>query len=674
MVALVLIPTRLRWIPCLLPLLLFFIAPAPSLVVADEPAIVVLPGSFQLVGREASQRVLVQRREDGRFAGQATDATLTSSDPKVVVIEDGVARPVADGKAKIVARQGNQTAVAEVTVVGQKKPFRWSFRNHVESVLTKVGCNAGSCHGALAGKGGFRLTLRGYDVEKDFHTLTRESRGRRIIPGDPGRSLMLTKPTGAVPHGGGLRMDVGSLEYRVLSEWIAAGTPRPRADDARIERLEIFPSDVTLRSGQEQQLVVLAHFDDGHSEDVTRWAKYDSTNLSVAKVDDAGGVQVQGHGEGAITAYYLSRVVIATITSPMEANVPPEVFAKSPRRNFIDELVLAKLQILNIPPSPPASDATFLRRAHLDTIGVLPTVEEARAFLADTSPEKRDKLIEALLAREEFVDYWTYKWSDLLLVNGGKLKPAAMWGYYNWIRDNVASNTPWDEFVRKLVTAKGSTLEQGATNFFVLHQDPLVMAETTTQAFLGLSIGCAKCHNHPLEKWTNTQYYAMANLFARVRAKDGPGDGNRIIFDASEGDVVQPRTGTAQPPQPLDGVALALDSTADRRAHMARWLTSPKNPYFTRSIVNRVWANFMGVGIVENVDDLRRTNPPSNDPLLQALADDLGRALRFLRACQAGLLRDPDGRAPVLRMFCLPQGRDPTRRCLSGDDPWPARS
>jgi hypothetical protein len=241
-------------------------------------------------------------------------------------------------------------------------------------------------------------------------------------------------------------------------------------------------------------------------------------------------LKVLGHGEGAITAWYLQKLAIATVTAPYTNAVPKAVFAKSPRRNFIDDLTLEKLRELNLPPSPRCSDSEFIRRVHLDTIGTLPTAMEVREFLADTSPRKRDALIEALFARPEFVDYWTYKWSDLLLVNSKALRPATMWSYYYWIRDNVSANTPWDEFVRRLVTAQGSTLENGAGNFFVLHDDPRVMAETTTQAFLGMSINCAKCHNHPMEKWTNDQYFQMANLFARVRAKNGAGDGERIIF------------------------------------------------------------------------------------------------------------------------------------------------
>jgi hypothetical protein len=523
-------------------------------------------------------------------------------------------------------------------VAGFEQPFGWNFRNHVQSVLTKSGCNSGACHGAALGKKGFRLSLRGYDPGGDFLSITRQSRGRRIVPSDPGRSLVLLKPTGAVPHVGGVRFDVGSLEYRVVAEWIAAGTPAPSDRDPAMQRLEILPGKVVVRPGMEQQLIVRAHFSDGHVEDVTRWAKFSSTNDAVAQVDQLGHAKVMGHGEGAVTAWYLSQVVTATISVPYDYKLDAAVFTKAARTNFVDDLALAKLQSLSIPPSPPAEDGEFLRRAYLDTIGVLPTAEEARKFLADKSAGKRDKLIEHLLGRPEFVDYWTYKWCDLLLVNSERLTPSSMWAFYHWVRNRVSAGTPWDELVRQIMTAKGGTLENGATNFFVLHKDPQDMAETTTQAFLGLSIGCAKCHNHPLEKWTNAQYYATANLFARVRTKTDKGE-SQTVFDVADGNLIQPLSGEPQPPRPLDGDALPLEAPADRRAHFARWVTSPENPYFARAIVNRVWANFLGAGLVEKVDDLRLTNPASNEELLAALANDLVKNKFDLKALMRTILQ-----------------------------------
>jgi hypothetical protein len=595
-------------------------APQP----AAERHLVILPQQVELRGPEARARLIVGWHEAQRYVGPAPAGTsLESSDPQVVRVDQGVLVPVGNGRASIVARTGDHTAQCDVTVRDLEAPFTWSFRNQVQSVLTRLGCNSGACHGAALGKKGFRLSLRGYDAQGDYLSITRHNRGRRIVPSDPGRSLLLLKPTAAVPHGGGFRLDVGSLEYRVLAEWIAAGAPPPQPSDPHLLRLEVFPPQAFLRPGDEQPLVVRAAFSDGRTEDVTRWVKFASTHDAVAQVSDAGLVQVRAAGAGAVTAWYLSQIAVVPIVVPFDQQVDPSAWDEAPRANLIDELVLARLRDLNLPPSPPADDATFLRRAYLDTIGALPTVEETRQFLADTRPDKRQRLIEHLLSRPEFVDYWAYKWSDLLLVNSEKLRPPAMWAYYRWIRRHVESGTPWDAMVGELLTAQGDTLHQGAANFYVLHPDPQDLAETTSQAFLGLSIGCAKCHNHPLEKWTNDQYFAMANLFARVRTKEAAGDGNKSVFEADSGDVASPLTGVPQPPQPLEGPAMALDDPASRRQHLARWLTAADNAYFARAIVNRVWANFLGVGLVEPVDDLRASNPASNEALLAALADYL---------------------------------------------------
>jgi hypothetical protein len=586
--------------------------------------LVILPPQITLSGPEARQQLILENVVDQQFTGQFTNAVeYSTSDSAVARIENGTVLPVANGTVKITAKTGKNSATTSVTVSGMEKPFDWSFRNHIQPVLAKNGCSSGACHGSAAGQNGFKLSLRGYDDEGDYLALTRGALGRRIVPSDPGRSLMLLKPTGAVPHKGAKKFEVESLDYRILSQWIAAGTPGPKRDDPRIVRIEVFPKRTVLTPGVSQQLNVRAIFDDGHTEDVTRWAKYTSANETVSQIDEHGLVKVVGFGEGAITAWYLSRIDIASVAVPYTNNLSSKVFAKADRRNFIDDLILEKLKSLRLPPSPRCSDSEFLRRAFLDTTGILPTAQETRDFLADKSSRKRDQLIDKLLQRPEYIDYWTYKWSDLLLVSSKTLKQPAMWSYYNWIRLNVAANTPWDVFARKVVTAQGSTLENGAANFFVLHNDPRVMAETASQTFLGMSINCAKCHNHPLEKWTNTQYYQMANLFARVRAKNGTGDGDNVIFVSTSGDIVQPLTGKPQAPAPLDGKTLPMESPADRRAALADWLVSRDNPYFSRSIVNRIWANFMGVGLVEAVDDMRVTNPASNEKLLSAMAEYL---------------------------------------------------
>jgi hypothetical protein len=633
----------------------------PQLPIGDEPKFVaspskaelfttavILPGNFTLFGPACRQRLVIEeRRDDGRYIGMTqqdvngvSSITFKSSDEKVVRIEDGVALPVANGTATITghALLGVVGKMASVTtppitvkVTDMDKPFQWSFRNHVESVMLKSGCTTGPCHGAQSGKGGFKLSLRGYDAEGDYTILTRQARGRRVNATDPGRSLILTKPTGAVPHKGGVRFDTKSLEYKIISEWIAAGTPGPTPQDARIERIEILPPNVVLAKAQKQQLLVRAHFSDGRIEDVTRWTLFSSANESAVQINTDGVATTVGYGEGAVTAWYLSKVATAAISVPQATSIPADVFAKSPKKNFIDEAVVAKLQSLGIKPSANCTDGEFIRRAFVDTLGILPTAEETRTFLADKDPNKRDKLIDAILARPEFIDYWAYKWSDLLLVNGERLRfgsadnkeQSLLWSYYSWVRNHVEADTPWDQLVRELVTASGSNLENGASNYFLLHQDPLDLAETTTVAFLGLNINCARCHNHPLEKWTNDQYYSMANLFSRVRVKADPATKSSVVFADVSGELVQPLTGKPRIPTPLDGTPIALDDPRDRRVHMAKWLTAPENPYFARSVTNRVWANFFGRGLVELVDDMRLTNPPSNSELLDAAAKHL---------------------------------------------------
>ncbi|HZE96254.1 MAG TPA: DUF1553 domain-containing protein [Planctomycetota bacterium] len=609
------------------------------LAAADDGASL-FPPEFTLNGPAARQTLLLEARRGDLHTGAIRDAVaFTSSDPKVVRVEGSLAVPVGNGKATITATYPGGSATSTVVVVDMDKPFEHSFRNHVQPILARFGCSSGACHGAAAGKSGFKLSLRGYDDEGDYATMTRHALGRRVNLEDPGRSLLLLKPTGAVPHKGGVRFGTDSREYAVLSEWIAAGAPGPRKEDPRIDHLSIVPPHVVLTPGAEQQILVRAHFSDGSVRDATPWAKYTGSDSSVAVPDEEGRIKVTGNGEGSITAWYLSKIAVATVTVPY-ANIPaPETFTQASRRNFIDDLTLEKLKELHLPPSPAAGDSEFLRRAFLDTIGVLPTADETRSFLKDAGADKRDRVIDALLARPEFVDYWTHRWGDLLLVSSKKLPAPAMWAYHAWIRNQVAANTPWDRFARQVVTARGGTIENGAGSFFVLQDDPTEMAETASQAFLGMSIQCARCHNHPMEKWTNDQYYAFANLFARVRAKSGTRAGDTIIFTAPDGELIQPLTNRPRAPQPLDGTAISLDDPRDRREALADWLVSPENPYFSRAIVNRVWANFLGRGLVEAVDDMRKTNPASNDRLLGALAAHLAERKFDLKALMRTILQ-----------------------------------
>jgi hypothetical protein len=584
----------------------------------------VLPADVSLTGPHARQRLLVLAKEGGGYVGDLTEkAKFTSSNPAVARVDEaGNVTAAGDGEAVITGTQGGKRATAKVKVARAGEPFTWSFRNHVIPLMTKVGCNSGACHGALAGKGGLKLSLRGYAPLADHFVLTRQAGGRRVDRLDPAHSLMLLKPTLAVSHGGGQKLEVGCPDYRILADWIAAGAPAPRAADPAIRRLEVFPPEAVLRPKDRLQVLVRAWYSDDHAEDVTRWAKFNSSEDLVAAVDQDGRVRVGGHGEAAVTVWYSNLVASCRIVSPLPNRVEPEVFARAKRHNYIDGLVLKKLASLRIPPSPACDDHVFIRRAYLDAAGMLPTPAEVKRFVADRFPDKRARLIEALLRRPEFVDYWAYKWSDVLLVSTRKLPRPGVWAFYQYIRQSVADNKPWDRFAREILTARGSTLRDGAANYFVLHQDVTDRTEATAVTFLGMSITCCRCHNHPLEKWTQDQYWGMANLFARVALKNGDRAGEVIVRSLPDGDVPHPRRGVPMPPAPLDAKPLAADSRTDRRAYLADWLTAPDNPYFARALVNRVWRNFLGRGLVEAEDDLRQTNPPTNEELLAALARD----------------------------------------------------
>ncbi|HEX5483610.1 MAG TPA: DUF1549 domain-containing protein [Terriglobia bacterium] len=594
----------------------------------------ILPSSMSLAIPRLNQRVVVEGiYADGHEADLTDEAKIKSSDPAIAAVDkDGFAHPEGNGHATISASFKTFHASAPLVVTNFTTPFVWSFRNHVLPVMTKMGCNSGPCHGAAAGKNGFKLTLRGYDPLTDYYTLTHQAIGRRTDRMEPAKSLILLKPTLTIAHGGGQRFPVGSPEYKVISGWIAAGMPPPKTSDPQITGLTVLPGEASLVPGAKQQMVVLAKFSDGHTEDVTRWAKYSSGDEGVATVDPQGLVTMHGYGEAPVTVWYLSHVTFARMRIPYPYDIQEAVYRDAPRHNYIDNYILTHLKALHIPPSRPATDAEFIRRAYLDAAGIVPTPKEVEAFLKDRSPNKRNHLIEALMKRPEFVDYWAYKWSDMLLVSSNKLSYAEMWSYYDWIRQNVAENTPWNKFVDEIVTASGNTLQNGAANYWVIHRDPIEISENMTEAFLGMNITCAHCHNHPLAKWTQKDYFGMANLFARVRLKMGapgtsrPGVGpifkDVTVYSGARGQYTDERFSHPLPPKPLGAKALPMDTTQNLRQYFASWLTSSKNPYFARAIVNRVWRNLMGEGLVEPVDDMRATNPPTNEALLNALVKD----------------------------------------------------
>ena len=606
---------------------------------SNPTGIQLFPSAIKLDNAGSFQHVAIQwvtEDENGSTTLRALDVepTLVMIDANVASVEKvpgtqtWVVKAIRSGQTELVVRVAHEdgqtfqaTATIECSQVEIPSPIE--FNNHVQSILAKNGCNMGACHGALAGKGGFRLSLRGYDPTSDHFNLTRQDRGRRIERDEPAKSLLLLKPSGAIEHKGGLRLGVDSNDYAILAKWIAKGAVGPLPSDPTLERLEILPESIRLEKNQTQPLIVRAHYSNGRIEDVTHWAKFTATDESIATVDELGIATIVGSGEGAINAWFASRIVTCRLSVPFSDKVASKTWSTE-GTNWIDLRVAQKLESLGLEASQPCSDAEFIRRSSLDATGTLPTEQQVVAFLQDTASDKRSRWIDHLLDSPEYIDYWTYRWSDLLMLNSNLLRADGIKAYYGWIRNHVQKNTPWDQFVREIITARGEALENGATNFYAINQDPESMTENVCQAFLGLSIGCAKCHNHPLEKWTNDQYYAMANLFARVRAKGWGGevrdaDSARTLLVLDRGDLIQPLRGKPQLPAPLDAPPLDMDSTDDRREYLADWLTSPENPYFTRAI----WAAFMGVGVVNAVDDLRLSNPASNPELLQDLGEHL---------------------------------------------------
>ena len=584
------------------------------------------PKHLVLRGTQDVQRLLVGRVEKGKWIGCITEGmVLTSSAPEIAEVdESGYVSAKGDGEAVITAMVGKHKAQARIIVRHTKTSVPQSFEHDVVPILTRLGCNSGACHGAQAGKGGLKLSLRGFDPDADYFVLTRQAQGRRADLQAPEQSLFLLKPLGKIKHGGGVKLEIDSQEYRILYAWLKEGAVRKDKEAISLRRIEAIPSNAVLRPAAQLPLIVRAFYSDGYIADVSRWAKFTSKDENIAKVTDDGQVTITGYGEAAITIWYANQVATVTITSPYEHSVSP--IPDSPQQgvhhNFIDAEINRKLTTLHLPPSPPCTDQEFIRRAYLDLIGTLPRPQEVQEFLDDGQPGKRLALVEKLLARPEYVDYWTYRWSDLLLVSSRKLNQAGLWSFHQFIRQSVASNKRWDSFARDLLTAKGSNLTNGAVNYFVLHKDTSQLMETTSVTFLGMSLACARCHNHPLEKWTQDQYWAMANLFGRITLKNGERAGEVLLQPQPHGEVLHLRRGVAMPPTPLDGAPLLLSDRRDRREHFADWLTAPGNPYFARAIINRVWRNFMGRGLVEAEDDLRTTNPPSNSTLLTVLEQD----------------------------------------------------
>jgi hypothetical protein len=514
-----------------------------------------------------------------------------------------------------------------------------SFTNEVIPVLTRAGCNQGACHGKGAGQNGFRLSLRGYAPELDHGWLTREFGGRRIDPTHPEDSLLLRKAAGRVPHEGGMLFAVGTREYDTLLAWIRAGAPGPDRNDPKVSRLDLTPAAVVLKPGEGVQLTATATFADGSKRDVTWLTKFDSNDPALAGVDAAGRVTALRHGATAVRAMFQTEVAVATLAMPFDRPVDPRRYEAA--NNFIDEHVFARLKELRIEPSDLCSDAEFVRRVFLDACGILPAPQEVTAFVADPDPHKRERLVDAALGRPEFADYWALQLGDLFQnrkerdhdVRGTK----GVRQFHLWLRQQVADNRPWDALARDVLTASGPTTENPAVGYFVVvvgeHRQPerSEAAESVAQALLGTRIGCARCHNHPLERYTQDDFYHFAAYFSRVKLdRKDPKQGPTVLRvgaadrnqDKNPVGVTQPRTGMFMKPRPLDRTPDEVKPGEDPRHRLAKWVTDPANEAFAGAMVNRVWRHYLGIGLVEPVDDLRATNPPTNPALWGALVKE----------------------------------------------------
>jgi hypothetical protein len=506
------------------------------------------------------------------------------------------------------------------------------FVKDVLPVLNKQGCTSGPCHGGAKGKNGFKLSLRGYDAEFDYRAIVHEMAGRRINRTEPENSLILLKPTNQLGHGGGLRLEPDSESYRTVLRWIEGGARYGDPVAAQVTRLEVEPKEFeTERAGEERALKVTAHYADGSSRDVTRVAGYTSNAPQVAEAGEDGVLRSVRKGEAAVLVRYEGKLSVVGVT--VLDSRPGYAWKPVPEWNYIDREVNAKLKRLRMLPSELAGDAEFLRRVSFDLIGLPPAPEEVRAFVADRTEtrKKRAAAVERLMAREEFINHWTVKWSDLLQVNRAKLGDKGVWAFREWIRESLAGNKPYDRMVRELLTAKGSTFRNPPANFFRFTREPKLAMETTTQLFLGVRMVCAQCHDHPFEQWTQNQYFQLAAFFGDLGVKSGEDSDEEVIFDKREdAEIFHPKDGRKMNAAFLfdlgkggqAGAAARAADEAELREKLAAWITARENPLFAKSMANRLWSYFFGRGIIEPVDDIRASNPPSNPALLEALAKD----------------------------------------------------
>jgi hypothetical protein len=593
------------------------------------------PSPLTLINGRDERRVLVMGKTDaGKLVDLTSVATLKSESPTVEVIE-GYIRGKAKGDAMVkVSAAGKETKVAVKVEDASMPPVR--FVRDIEPLLSKVGCNAGTCHGSAKGKNGFKLSLRGYDPQFDYQALINDLSGRRFNRVNVDESLMLLKPTGEVPHEGRQVIKPKSREYDLIRQWIAEGAAYEEPAVGRATKLEILPGEVEIDlPGRTQQLLVVAHYGDKTTRDVTREAIFESSNSDVAEIKQ-NVIKALRRGEAAILVRYEGLYSARQVT--VMGDRSGFEWVNVPEYNYIDKHVHAKLKKVKVLPSEVCTDAEFVRRVYLDLTGLPPSLEATRAFLEDKTDNraKREKLVDELIGSRDFVKRWANKWADLLQCNSENLGQKGVWLFREWIEQCVAENKPYDKMVRELLTAEGSCYQNPAVNYLRVLREPGKITEDVSQTFLGVRFNCNKCHDHPFEKWTQNQYYEFGAYFAQVSIKRGflgkevirnntgdatPVTGEEIVYrNYAGGEVKHPRTDMTVAPKVPFGETKAMSE--DRREPFVDWLTSKENPLFAKSMANRVWSYFLGKGIIDPVDDIRASNPASNPELLDALTED----------------------------------------------------
>jgi hypothetical protein len=598
---------------------LLLLASATSIQAIAPVSIAVFPPDVNVQSARGKQRIIVQASyADGITRDVTAQAKVTISDPKIAKIVNLEVLPVGDGKCSIAVEFEGKTTQVPVDVKDATKDRPISFKLDVMPIFLRNGCNQGGCHGAARGKDGFRLSLFGFDPDGDHYRLTRELNGRRINLAIPEESLLVEKSIGKVPHTGGQKFAVGEQYYNDLVRWVDAGGPQDPAGIPTPVSVDLFPKSALLDGkGSTQQLIVRAKYSDGSERDVTSLALFLSSNDSSGKVSPNGLVTAGDRGEAFVMARFSTFTVgVPFIVLPKDLKFS---FPPTPEKNYIDTLVNAKLKNLRIAPSATCSDEVFLRRIFIDLTGMLPSVEEYKTFMANKSADKREQLVKELMERKEFSELWVLKWAELLQIrSSNQVSYKATLLYYNWLQDRIARNVPLNQWVQELLGANGGTFNNPVTNYYQNETDILKVTENVAQVFMGMRIQCAQCHNHPFDRWTMDDYYGFAAFFTQIGRKRTDDPRELVVFNSGSGEINHPVGGRRMAPKYLGGEVPDVVGK-DRRGLMAEWLASPKNPYFATNLSNMVWTHFFGLGIINEVDDVRVSNPPSNSELLQEL-------------------------------------------------------